>query len=418
MFWIIENENQINKFISKKYQEVFIEIIPYNYNTHPVTNGISLIYIRPLNSYKGYILSINHSESLSILECDILKILNSFNRIYVRDKKEFLHYYILSNIYDITFPFNYEYKLTPTHTFYYSLHPNNIYINCIIPISKHYEYCEWMFAELKSNIYKPINEFYNTVVSIVFNAIERNGIHICKNKFKEHFHDIDSEYVYTQYNFKTTTTRPSNTFKGINYAALNKENKCRESFTPQNNKFIEIDISAYHPQLAANLINYSFPDEDIHGYLASLYGVDYNKSKELTFKQLYGGVFESYKNLEFFKNINVFIQNLWEQFENDGYIEIPISKHKIEKKNIKEMTPQKLFNYFLQALETAHHVSILWEVLKYLRGKNTKIVLYVYDAILLDVDENENVLDDIKQIYVKHGVNVKIKTGNNYNNLI
>jgi hypothetical protein len=418
MFWIIENENQINKFLSKKYQEALIEIIPYNYNTHPATNSISLIYIRPINSYKGYIISVNHSESLSICDDSVLKILNSFSKIYVRDKKEFIHYYILNNIYDITFPFNYEYKLTPTHKFYYSLYPNLPHINCIIPISKHYEYCEWIYNELKSNINKPINEFYNNIAPIVFNAIERNGIHIHKDNFQKYFYNIESEFTYTQYNFKTTTTRPSNTFGGINYAALNKENGCRKSFIPKNNQFIEIDISAYHPQLAANLINYSFPTNDIHEYLASLYNVDYNKSKELTFKQLYGGVFESYKNLEFFKNINTFIYNLWEQFEKNGYIEVPISKHIIEKKNVKEMNPQKLFNYLLQALETAHHVSILWEVLKYLRGKNTKIVLYVYDAILLDVDENENVVEYIKSIYCNHGVNIKIKTGNNYNNLI
>jgi hypothetical protein len=33
------------------------------------------------------------------------------------------------------------------------------------------------------------------------------------------------------------------------------------------------------------------------------------------------------------------------------------------------------------------NVVILWEILKLLRGKNTKLVLYVYDSFLLDVDE-------------------------------
>ena len=35
--------------------------------------------------------------------------------------------------------------------------------------------------------------------------------------------------------------------------------------------------------------------------MAEVYKVDYEKSKELTFKQLYGGVFKEYENLEFFK---------------------------------------------------------------------------------------------------------------------
>ena len=46
--------------------------------------------------------------------------------------------------------------------------------------------------------------------------------------------------------------------------------------------------------------------EDIHKAFAKMYGVDYQKSKELTFKQLYGGVFEQFKDLEFFsKSTNI-----------------------------------------------------------------------------------------------------------------
>ena len=48
---------------------------------------------------------------------------------------------------------------------------------------------------------------------------------------------------------KHLTTRPSNKFNGVNYAALNKDNGCRKSFIPRNDKFIELDIGAYHPTL-------------------------------------------------------------------------------------------------------------------------------------------------------------------------
>jgi hypothetical protein len=148
-----------------------------------------------------------------------------------------------------------------------------------------------------------------------------------------------------------------------------------------------------------------------------MYKVDYKKSKELTFKQLYGGVFKQYKDLEFFKKIQKFIDILWEEFNTQGYIECPISKYRFEKDKLDNMNPQKLFNYLLQALETAHHVGILWKIFKLLRGKNTKIILYVYDAIILDLDEGENILGDIVGVYRKYGVNVKIKGGDNYQNL-
>ena len=131
---------------------------------------------------------------------------------------------------------------------------------------------------------------------MVFNALERSGIRISKKRFESHFHPIDGEYAYTQYNFKTLTGRPSNKFKGVNYAALNKDNGQRDAFIPRNNTFIEFDIGAYHPTLLAKLVDYDFGGKDIHMAFAEMYGVDYKKAKELTFKQLYGGVFDQYKD--------------------------------------------------------------------------------------------------------------------------
>jgi hypothetical protein len=265
------------------------------------------------------------------------------------------------------------------------------------------------------NINTPYSKFFNNKVTVVFNANEQNGIHINKPEFESHFVKTNSDFVYTQYNLKTTTTRPSNTFGGINYAALNKENGCRKSFIPRNDKFVEIDISAYHPSLAARLIDYVFPVDDIHAHFAALYKVDYAKAKELTFKQLYGGVFESYKNIDFFKKSQVYIEKNWEQFENTGSIEVPISGYKIEKNNVGETNPQKLFNYLLQGYETAQNILILWDMLRILMGKNTKLVLYTYDSFLLDWDENEqNEMLEIQNIFKKYKLNTKEKTGYDY----
>ena len=250
---------------------------------------------------------------------------------------------------------------------------------------------------------------------MVFNAIERNGIRIDREKFKSHFHDVDREYIYTQYNFKTLTGRPSNKFKGVNYAALNKENKSRESFIPRNDIFAEFDIGAYHPTLLAKLVGYDFGDEDIHTAFAEMYGVDYKKAKELTFKQLYGGVFDQYKDLEFFKKVQVYTDSLWEEFNEKGWIECPISKHRFVKEKLDEMKPQKLLNYVLQNLETSMNVHILWEIIKLLRNKKTKIVLYTYDSFLFDVSkEEEGILQEIKELFNKNKLQIKTCHGSNY----
>jgi hypothetical protein len=419
MYWLVEDIEQLTSFYNLGYKEAFIEVIPSNDRIHPIQNTVSLVYIRPLLATKGFMLGVSHSETLNEISQHITAILQKFDVLYCRDKKEILHYFPIKHLLDITPPPHpYIRPTTTTHDLFYRNHGSNIEVNKIIPIVKHYEVCEQMYNDLLPNIKNintPYSKFFNNKVTVVFNAIEQNGIHINKPEFENYFTKTNSDFVYTQYNLKTTTTRPSNTFGGINYAALNKENGCRKSFIPRNDKFVEIDISAYHPSLAARLIDYVFPVDDIHAHFASLYKVDYAKAKELTFKQLYGGVFESYKNIDFFKKSQVYIEKNWEQFENTGSIEVPISGYKIEKNNVSEMNPQKLFNYLLQGYETAQNILILWDMLRILMGKNTKLVLYTYDSFLLDWDENEqNEMLEIQNIFKKYKLNTKEKTGYDY----
>ena len=420
MYWLVENEEQLNVLINSGYKKAFIEVIPYNDTIHPVLNHVSLVYIRPIEASKGFMVCVTHSESLNALNTRVNELIDKFEVLYCRDKKETLHYFPNKTLYDITPPpHTYIRPTTPTHDLYYSKHKDNHELNLIIPIVKHYELCENIFEDLKTNINREktkYDKFFNSRVSVVFNSIERSGIRICNETFSEYFHAVDGEYVHTQFNLKTTTTRPSNKFKNVNYAALNKENGCRKSFIPRNNRFVEIDISAYHPSLAASLIGYDFANIDIHAHFASLYGVDYKKSKELTFKQLYGGVFENYKELEFFQGIEKYVGETWRKFESDGFVECEISGYRYKKENLQNMNPQKLFNYLLQNLETSMNVRILWDMCSILRKCKTKLVLYTYDSFLFDLDDSEEgILDEIREVFKKYKLNIKEIEGYDYN---
>lgn len=416
MYWLIESQDQLEELYNSGFEEAFVEIIPYSNKVHPVENDICAVYIRPLNSTKGYIASIDHSETLSLNIDEVKRVLNKFKSVYVRDKKEFLHYFILKGLFDITLTQpTYIQEYTQTHSWFYQKYPNKKDINRIIPIVKHYEYCEKLFNDLKPRLDVPINNFYNNRASVVFNAIERSGLRVNREEFESRFHLLDSEYVYTQFNFKTLTTRPSNRFGGVNYAAINKENGDRKCFIPRNDLLFELDISAYHPTLLANLVGYDFGDEDIHSSFAEMYGVDYQKAKELTFKQLYGGVFDQYKDLEFFKKVQVYTDELWANFQENGWIESPISGYQFIEGDLADMNPQKLLNYVLQNLETATNVCILWEIFRLLKGCNTKLVLYTYDSFLLDLDKKEKpVIKEILEIFKKYKLQVKYSYGSTY----
>ena len=416
MYWLIETEEQLLDLSKFGYDEAFVELIPYSNTTHPVENEVCAIYIRPLNSTKGFIASITHSETLSLNINDVIPLLSTFKKIYVRDKKEFLHYFTFKTLYDITLnspPYIQEY--TQTHSHFYYKYPNKKDINRIIPIVKHYEYCEKLFNDLKPKINEPINEFYNTKATVVFNAIERSGIRINREEFQSRFHIYDGDYTHCQFNFKTLTGRPSNNFGGVNYAALNKENGDRKCFIPRNDYLFELDISAYHPTLLGKLVDYDFGSGDIHMAFSEMYGVDYQKAKELTFKQMYGGVFKQYEDLEFFKKMKIYTDDMWDTFQYQGYIECPISGHVYKRDELQDMKPQKLLNYVLQNLETATNIRILWEIFKILRGANTKLVLYTYDSFLFDLDKTEKlIIEEILKVFKKYKLQTKFSYGETY----
>jgi hypothetical protein len=417
VFWLIENKEQFERLQNSGFKEVFVEIISNNPYQHPSQNSIIAFYVRPIQGHKGYILPVSHPECENLFEDEIYLWLKGLNKIYVRDKKEFLHYTILKQLVDITLGLPpYIPPQTTAHTTLYRRFPDLLTVNQLVPITKHYEVCEQIYDDLEHRVNTVVNPFYNDKVTLVFNAIERNGIKIDKDEFEKYFNRTSpDEFVYTSYNFKTLTTRPSNKFDGINYAALPKENGCRKSFIPRNDVFVEYDISAYHPTLSGMLIDYNFGDDDIHKAFASMYGVDYNKAKELTFKQLYGGVFDQYKDLEFFRKIQVYTDQLWVNYQEHGWIEAPISGYQFCEWELENMNPQKLFNYVLQNMETSVNVEILFRIFKLLKNKNTKLVLYTYDSFLFDVDKNElPVLEQIKQVFAELKLQIKEKNGINY----
>jgi hypothetical protein len=423
MFWLIETKEQLREFVNQDYKEVFVEVIPYHNHIHPALNDLSLVYIRPTYDTKGYMLCIDHSETMSIGKSYVEKILQHTDTVYVRDKKSFLYYFQLNKVVDISSLKNIDTTLEPVFDIFYRLHTNKQDINKIIPVSKHYEVCENIYNKLQQVILNPKPEyvkFYNKG-ALAFFGIEKNGIKINKDKFYKYYEPNNESYsiyndrIFTQYNLNTTTRRPSNAFNSINFAALKKDNHSRSSFIPSNNEFLEIDISAYHPTLAAKLVGYEFNNPDIHSEFAALYNVDYKTAKELTFKQLYGGVFKEYQHLEFFQKVQKYTSKAWEEFERNRIFTAPVSNYIFEKDKLENMNPQKLFNYILQNLETSINIQILLKIHKVLANKNTKIVLYTYDSFLLDWDEDEEQeLEQIKDIFKEQNLLIKISRGRNY----
>lgn len=419
MFWLLENTSQLKQFYNKGYDEVFAEVIPYHDLIHPKLNKVSLVYIRPVKGRKGFIICVDHSETMSIDKSHILALLKTYKTVYTTNQKNFLYYFTINNLVDISFnaPEFHEIN-TNAHTFFYANHPNKLDINRIIPVVKHYEKYENIYKQYKEYCYEQ-NKFYSKI-SKAFYAIENNGLNINRKHFDKYFElpndsfSVNNLRIYTSYNLHTTTGRPSNTFNSINFAALSKDNGSRKSFIPRNDYFLEIDISAYHPTLAAQLISYPTHPEQIYAEFAKVAGVEIKEAKELMFRQLYGGIMDKYKFWDYFEQVQEYIDKLWNQYQTVGYINCPISGHIFHKSKLENVNSNKLFNYVLQNLETANNVNIIWDILKILKGKNTKLVLYTYDAFLFDIDTEENLNEEIEHVFKKYKLSIKNKIGYNY----
>jgi hypothetical protein len=83
------------------------------------------------------------------------------------------------------------------------------------------------------------------------------------------------------------------------------------------------------------------------------------------------------------------------------------------------MTANKLFNYFLQAVETEVSVQKLRQVQDALKSYQSRMILYTYDSVLFDIEfsEAKTLLPTIKNMLEQGNFPVKTKVGDIYDKL-
>lgn len=275
--------------------------------------------------------------------------------------------------------------------------------NDLIPIWKHYEQFQKWLTLLPQFQTSKFAQLY----PIGLHWIETAGLY------------TPMGIEYTQYNPYTTTSRPSNTFGGVNYAALRKDDDTRSRFISrfEGGRLVQFDFDGYHIRLIGKLIGESIPlDIKAHKWLANQYGVPMKDAKPITFRQLYGGVQDEYKHIPFFQKVSEYIDGVWFNYMKDGYILTPLLKRKMVYDS--EMNKNKLFNYILQSFETERNIYII-EMLQN-SGLFTQSVpiLYTYDSILFDISPNNmDIIPEIKSIMGKGGFPVDMEIGTDYKNM-
>jgi hypothetical protein len=392
-----ETEDTIKQFLNEyKVKDSIIFPIFQNRTEHPFKNRLLLVLV--YIDTDCWVLSDGHNDSLSV---DLKILEEGETKKWIFDSKWLLHKLNLKNwksgdvVYHLMELKSYDYGMI-----YHSLTSNYRSVSdfSYIPITNIIETVTQFIEENRRYLDDTVSGFerYNDTILPAFNRIERNG--------------IPTEYgmEYSLYNNFTTTGRPTNGFGGVNYSALNKSDGSRDHIVSKLGEFYQYDYDGYHIRLIGKLIGTEIPETSAHEWLGKQYfgkdeltDEDYQNSKAITFRQLYGGIDVENLEIEFYDKTNRFIQTLYKDFLIKGYLQTRFGK-RIPFQKIDNHNAQKVFNYYLQALETETNTIVIKKLNELLSDTKTNLVLYTYDSFLFDVDKSEtHLIPKIEEILNK-----------------
>ena len=417
---LIEDKHTLLSFLGGNVNIDLIIPVWSSHRAHPLGNRLSFIYYRQSDGSDG-IINFNHIDAKKLDKFDISKIVH-------------VNTLVLDNRYLKTIGLDYEWVSFEENgkPFIFNEVVESVYrgyrndfkeLNDCVPLMKWYEVLKTI-PNISTR--REWDRKYTSAIKTL-GRLEGAGVKVVREKFIDSF-NFNEQYlrkndiVYTQYNPYTTTGRPSNRHLNVNYSALNKSDGTRECFVSRHPKgtLLQFDYESYHIRLIAKMVGYEFPKEETaHQHLANLYGCDYETAKKITFTYLYGGLDDNARGIPFFQKVDEYIKKLYQSFVISGKLTTLLYKREIPFSRIEGGNEQKVFNYLLQSLETEINYMKIGEVLEYLEGRMSKMILYTYDAFIIDTHpiERENILNDIREIMEKGDFPVRIEEGENYNNL-
>ena len=416
---IIEKDNQLEDFLQEnENKDCFIIPILSDVNLHPLQNTLCAIYLKIVDGEER-MLCFNHGETLKI-KLELLLTLDRLGRKFVRDKKQFNHIVKLTDVVDVNLQhymknnqsLEWDELSTNTHDYFNRVMWRMKNTNRIIPILKHLELCREQVKMLEKSYQLPIHEEYNNEIIDNLSFIENSGL------------QTTDGMLYSEYNLYTSTGRPSNRFGGVNFAALNKTDGSRKPYVSRFNDgmLVEFDYDAYHLRLIGHILDYKFPKGSVHQHMSKFYGdVDYETSKNTSFKYLYGRIPQEVIDTNpFFSRVNDYIGEIWGNFKTHKFTESNIYRKKIFKQNLSAMNRNKLFNYMIQLLETENNMKVMTDLVPYLKDKQSKLILYSYDSFLFDfkIQDGLGFLKEVKDILEQGGLfPTKSSKGLNYHEM-
>lgn len=452
---VIESAEEFSKFF-ELYKDNDVIIIPVlcDAKRHVAANELSFLFIKILNINQYFILSFNHNECVSLPRLYFDELASCNNKKYIFDKKNAMYILPFPNLIDINIlyylksntSYDFESISSPlkSHAMIQRVFDEVKNVNRALPILKYYEKLvdvsnklEQIIADTKDLQNESSFPFLNNDTLECLQKIESGGLFVDNTAAVGYFpqikrHITEKHLVFTEYNIYTATGRPANRFGNVNFAALNKDNRERSCFKSRfgaTGQLVMFDYDAYHLRLIADMVGYEFPQGvNIHEYLGKIYSgkeeltqEEYEKSKQLDFELVYGGIDKSVAEaIPFFGKVKAFTDTMWQAAQILGYTETLVSKKKIWLSNFNSLNKTKLFNYILQNYETEQNILTIKQIQNTISNTQIKLILYLYDGFLFDIDAVDMaMLPSLRTIIQREGKFLtKLYIGDDFQNLI
>jgi len=428
MIKIVENIGELDELKVKLETEASLWYPMWVDNDkHPRNTDISFILIRTVED--RYILPYQHTDTLSLSKSLIEGVLNTKGEKWVFQKKKLLQSF--SNLREGLNDIDTAHFLKTGDTIDYNQPLQGLVAPLLhkgykedviqsIPILKLAEAVDNEFLKHRNQKTKTYNRYNDTFIPTL-SQIEGFGIRVAREKFIDRWphaqkHVSSDDRVYTEYNPFTVTGRPSNRHAGVNYAALNKSDGSRDTLIADG-IFLQMDYDSYHPRLIGKLIDFPLPQTNVHQWLADQYGCDVAEGKGVTFRLLYGGIDDEFRQIPYFDKVADFIERFWKESVVKGYIQTP--NRQIPTMWVEQPNAQKVFNCLLQAYETEMNMDKMVKILNYIKGSGISLELYTYDSFLFDVptDVDKELIRGLKEIIEEGGFPIKASWGKDYGNV-
>ena len=214
-------------------------------------------------------------------------------------------------------------------------------------------------------------------------------IHVLVSKISKQKVNVSGSEKTIKYDMFSSSTGRLATKRG-SYPILSISKEERASIVPKNDFFLELDLNGAEIRTLLSLSGKAQPNYDIHNFNKEIIAEPHltrQEVKERFFAWLYNPDAQSLKFEKFYN------KNIYKKYYSNGHIQTPFFRSL-------KTDERKALNYLTQSTTSDIVLDNAYNIINFLKGRNSFLAFTMHDSIILDFSKEEHFLvKDIKEIF-------------------